>query len=84
MCGLCRRAFHRALQVPMAALDQLWHSYEQFEAAGANKQLIRRLLEEHRPRYLAAKEAFRERKRLLAAVNLTLLAFPPGRLPSRA
>jgi len=46
----CRRAFQRALVVPGPQLEALWRQYEQFEQAGSNRALARRILDEQRPR----------------------------------
>lgn len=45
-----RRAFQRALVVPGPKLEALWRQYEQFEQAGSNRALARRILDEQRPR----------------------------------
>ena len=48
-------------------------------AGGAGgRTLARRLLEEQRPRYQAAREALAERRRLLSRVDADALALPPG------
>lgn len=48
-----RRAYQRALLVPLPQAEALWRAYEGFEMGGANKQLARRLLDEWRPKYQA-------------------------------
>ena len=76
-----RRAFQRALAVPSPALEALWRAYEQFEvgaAPGPARVLGRRILDEHRPRYQAARGALRERQARLAQINPGLLPLPPG------
>ena len=48
-------------------------------AGGAGgRTLARRLLEEQRPKYQAAREALAERRRLLARIDANALALPPG------
>lgn len=48
-------------------------------AGGAGgRTLARRLLEEQRPKYQAAREALGERKWLLSRVDPDMLALPPG------
>ncbi|PSC73688.1 Suf-domain-containing [Micractinium conductrix] len=74
-----RRAYQRALVVPTPQLEGLWRGYEGFEMGGSNKQLARRLLDEWRPRYQAARTLLREREGRLAALNLKAMALPPGR-----
>jgi hypothetical protein len=76
-----RRAFQRALAVPSPALEALWRAYEQFEsgfAPGPARVLGRRLLDEARPRYQAARGALRERQARLAALAPGALPLPPG------
>ncbi|EFN59172.1 hypothetical protein CHLNCDRAFT_138056 [Chlorella variabilis] len=74
-----RRAYQRALLVPTSQLEGLWRGYEGFEVTGSNKQLARRLLDEWRPLYQAARGLLREREARLGAINLKALALPPGR-----
>ncbi|KAI3433457.1 hypothetical protein D9Q98_003270 [Chlorella vulgaris] len=74
-----RRAYQRALLVPTPQLEALWRGYEGFEMGGSNKQLARRLLDDWRPQYHAARGLLRERESRLAAINLKALALPPGR-----
>ena len=38
-CRCHRKAYQRALAVPMERLEPLWRAYEQFEMAGSNKLL---------------------------------------------
>ncbi|KAK9838494.1 hypothetical protein WJX81_002771 [Elliptochloris bilobata] len=79
---LLRRAFQRALAVPSPALEALWRAYEQFEAGGPPgpaRVLGRRILDEHRPRYQAARSALRERQARLAQINPGMLPLPPGK-----
>ncbi|CAL8466443.1 g5979 [Coccomyxa elongata] len=75
---LVRRAFQKALVVPCGSLDMLWRSYEQFEQSSSNKTLARRILDEQRPRYQAARDAYAERARLLQPIASNALAVPPG------
>jgi len=76
-----RRAYQRALAVPSPALEALWRAYEQFEsgfAPGPARVLGRRLLDEARRRYPAARGALRERQARLAALAPGALPLPPG------
>ena len=75
---MCRGAYQRALQVPCTGLDQLWRAYEVFEQQGSSRALARRVLEQQRPRYQAARTALGPRSRLQEALNPAALAFPPG------
>lgn len=75
-----RKAYQRAIVVPTAHVDALWKAYENFEKSGANRMLSRKLLEDFRPRYLAAKRVFQERSRKFEDIKLTTLSLPPGKL----
>ncbi|KAL4431075.1 hypothetical protein ABPG75_006331 [Micractinium tetrahymenae] len=74
-----RHAYQRALLVSTPQLEGLWRGYENFEMGGSNKQLARRLLDEWRPRYQAARGLLREREERLAGLNRKAMALPPGR-----
>ncbi|KAL3133211.1 hypothetical protein ABBQ38_007099 [Trebouxia sp. C0009 RCD-2024] len=73
-----RGAYQRATQVPCTGLDQLWRAYEVFEQQGSSRALARRVLEQQRPRYQAARTALGPRTRHQEALNHTALPFPPG------
>ena len=75
---VCRRAYQRAITVPTPVVDLLWRSYEAFEQGGSNRQLARRVLEEQRPRWQAARAALRTRQAMLAALRNPCLPLPPG------
>jgi len=74
-----RRAYHRALLVPNTALDSLWTGYERFENGTGNKQLAKRVLDEWRPRFLAARGLVKDRTANLEPLDLRALPLPPGR-----
>jgi len=74
-----RRAYHRALLVPNAALDPLWTGYERFENGTGNKQLAKRALDEWRPRFQAARGLVKDRSAKLEPLDLRALPLPPGR-----
>jgi hypothetical protein len=76
---LCRRAFQKVLAVPTKQLDALWQRYEAFESAGGNPQLAKRLLEQERPKYAAAKAALPQRLAHISPLLTTALALPPGK-----
>ncbi len=71
--------------MPSPALEALWRAYEQFEtgtAPGPARVLGRRILDEQRPRYQAARSALRERQACLAQIAPGTLPLPPG-MPQR-
>lgn len=78
-----RKAYHRALVVPNHLLDSLWRSYEAFENAAGNnnRALTKRVLDEWRPKYQAAREALHDRlhfRQHLEGTISTKLPVPPG------
>lgn len=69
---LCRRTYQRAIVVPTHSLELIWKNYEGFEngvatasssaggsVAAAAKQFSSRVLQEQRPRFNAARMAYR-------------------------
>lgn len=75
-----RRAYHRAIVVPMHQLDAVWRMYEAFENSTGNKQLARKMVDEQRPKYQSARLAYRERTRKLENLKPDIfLPLPPGR-----
>ncbi|KAH8174728.1 suppressor of forked protein (Suf) domain-containing protein [Sarocladium implicatum] len=51
-----RKAYHRAIVVPMSTVNMLWKEYDQFEM-GLNKATGRKLIQERSPGYMSAKSA---------------------------
>lgn len=83
-CPVClRKAYQRAIVVPGHMLEVLWKEWEAFETGGSTgkqqQQLGRKLIDEWRPRYTAARGVYRERKRRLDQLSATILPLPPGR-----
>ncbi len=68
------------MQVPCTGLDQLWRAYEVFEQQGSSRALSRRVLEQQRPQYQAARTALGPRTRLHQPLNPAALPFTPGTL----
>jgi cleavage stimulation factor subunit 3 len=64
--------------VPTHALEAIWKGYETFEATGSNRQLARKMVEDQRPRYQAARSVYRDRRRKLDGINHAALPLPPG------
>lgn len=73
-------------QVPGEHLDALWPGYEHFEtaSAGRNNLAAQRFVEEARPRYVAAGEAWVRRSALLNALDRDALPEHPGLSPHSA
>lgn len=88
----CRRTYQRAIVVPTHSLELIWKNYEAFEratataaasssgpgGASAAKQFSTRVLSEQRPRFQAARMAYRERKRKMEGIDTAALPVPPG------
>jgi len=70
-----RRAYQRAIGIPMANVSTIWRQYDQFEN-GLNKVLAKELLNKHSPRYMSARTVFAERKKYYDRVQRDLLAHP--------
>ncbi|CAG9991466.1 unnamed protein product [Clonostachys byssicola] len=51
-----RKAYHRAINVPMSTVNNLWKEYDQFEM-GLNKMTGRKFIQERSPGYMSAKSA---------------------------
>ena len=74
-----RRAYHRALLVPTAALDALWTGYERFENGTGNKTLAKRAIDDWRPRFQGARGLVKDRSLKVEVLDLRALPLPPGR-----
>lgn len=72
--------FQRAIMVPTQQIEQIWRSYESFEMANtANKTLARKILDEQKPKYQAARAVTAPRRKLLDDIDRRALAVPIGR-----
>ncbi|KAJ3179227.1 mRNA 3'-end-processing protein rna14 [Gaertneriomyces sp. JEL0708] len=63
-----RKAFHRAIWIPLANIEQLWKDYDAFEN-GLNKLTAKKLLSEKSAGYMTARTALREVKSLLEPID---------------
>ncbi|KAI5297612.1 mRNA 3'-end-processing protein rna14, partial [Ascosphaera atra] len=72
-----RKAYQRAVIVPMQALNTLWKEYDQFEM-GLNKLTGRRFLQERSPAYMTARSSYTELQNITQdLVRTTLPRLPP-------
>lgn len=72
-----RKAFHRALVVPMNNMDSIWKEYEKFERSIPNNEaLAQNFFKVFRQKFDAARAVLRDRKKLYDMVNLGVLAVP--------
>jgi len=71
-----RKLYQRAIEQPMHNLEAFWKEYDQFEN-GLNKILAKALLNEHAPKYMAARAVYRERKNYFEGISRNMLARPP-------
>jgi len=53
---IMRKAYHRAIAVPMSTVSALWKEYEQFETS-ANKLTARKYIQERSPIYITTRSA---------------------------
>ncbi|KAM0324839.1 hypothetical protein ACHAQA_007805 [Verticillium albo-atrum] len=73
-----RKAYHRAITVPMSALTELWKDYDQFEL-GLNKATGRQFIQKRSPGYMTAKSASLQLDRKIGNLNRTSLPrLPPA------
>ncbi|KAL7910920.1 hypothetical protein GGI35DRAFT_446003 [Trichoderma velutinum] len=75
-----RKAYHRAINVPMSTVNNLWKEYDQFEM-GLNKVTGRKFIQERSPGYMSAKSgniALDNITRDLKRTNLPRLPPAPG------
>ncbi|POR31506.1 mRNA 3'-end-processing protein RNA14 [Tolypocladium paradoxum] len=75
-----RKAYQRAITVPMLTINNLWKEYDQFEM-GLNKVTGRKFIQERSPGYMSAKSAniaLDNMMRTLKRTNLPRLPPAPG------
>ncbi|KAF4636155.1 hypothetical protein G7Y89_g1934 [Cudoniella acicularis] len=74
-----RKAYQRAICVPMSSVNNLWKEYDQFEM-GLNKMTGRKFLQEKSPSYMSARSANTALENLTRGlVRTTLPKLPPAR-----
>ncbi|KAI1815100.1 hypothetical protein GGS20DRAFT_360549 [Poronia punctata] len=75
---LLRKAYQRAICIPMANLNIFWKEYDQFEL-GLNKMTGRKYLQEHSPAYMTARSANTALDNLTRGLKRTTLPrLPPA------
>ncbi|KAL5334028.1 hypothetical protein BJX70DRAFT_379336 [Aspergillus crustosus] len=74
---LLRKAYQRAICVPMQVVNTLWKEYDQFEM-GLNKLTGRRFLQEQSPGYMTARSSYTELQNFTRdLVRTTFARLPP-------
>ncbi|KAJ3169317.1 mRNA 3'-end-processing protein rna14 [Geranomyces variabilis] len=76
---LLRRAYNRAIWIPLTNIEQIWKDYDAFEN-GLNKLTAKKFLSEKSAGYMTARTAIRELKTLLDPIEKaqkSWLARPP-------
>ncbi|KNC99538.1 uncharacterized protein SPPG_04928 [Spizellomyces punctatus DAOM BR117] len=63
-----RRAYHRAIWIPLTNIEQIWKDYDAFEN-GLNKLTAKKFLSEKSAGYMTARTALREVKNLLDPID---------------
>ncbi|POS84922.1 hypothetical protein EPUL_003511, partial [Erysiphe pulchra] len=71
-----RKAFQRAINVPMSTLNAIWKEYDQFEMS-LNKITGRKFLQEKSPNYMSARSANTALENLTRTLNRTTLPLLP-------
>ncbi|KAI2616818.1 hypothetical protein GGR54DRAFT_223338 [Hypoxylon sp. NC1633] len=75
---LLRKAYQRAVSIPMANLNSLWKEYDQFEM-GLNKMTGRKFLQERSPSYMTARSANTHLENITRGIERTTLPrLPPA------
>ncbi|WEW55194.1 mRNA 3'-end-processing protein rna14 [Emydomyces testavorans] len=77
---LLRKAYQRAICIPMQAVNTLWKEYDQFEM-GLNKLTGRKFLQEKSPSYMTARSSYTELQNItrdLVRTSLPRLTPLPG------
>jgi len=72
---IVRRAYQRAVKVPMSELTKLWKEYDSFEMA-VNKTQARKILHEYSPHYMTARGARNDLERLVLERGLDRRSLP--------
>ncbi|ODH46933.1 hypothetical protein GX48_06970 [Paracoccidioides brasiliensis] len=75
---LLRKAYQRAICVPMQAVNTLWKEYDQFEM-GLNKLTGRKFIQEKSPAYMTARSSYTELQNITRdLVRASLPRLPPA------
>ncbi|KAL7619907.1 mRNA 3'-end-processing protein rna14 [Parahypoxylon ruwenzoriense] len=75
---ILRKAYQRAISIPMANLNSLWKEYDQFEMA-LNKMTGRKFLQERSPSYMTARSANTHLDNITRGIRRTTLPrLPPA------
>ncbi|KAI1101619.1 hypothetical protein F4804DRAFT_315413 [Jackrogersella minutella] len=73
-----RKAYQRAISIPMASVNSLWKEYDQFEM-GLNKMTGRKFLQERSPSYMTARSANTHLENITRGLRKTTLPrLPPA------
>ncbi|KAM0134993.1 hypothetical protein ACHAO1_005426 [Botrytis cinerea] len=73
-----RKAYQRAICVPMSNVNELWKQYDQFEM-GLNKMTGRKFLQERSPNYMTARSANTALENIIRGLQRTTLPrLPPA------
>ncbi|KAI1210062.1 uncharacterized protein F4807DRAFT_423690 [Annulohypoxylon truncatum] len=73
-----RKAYQRAISIPMANVNSLWKEYDQFEM-GLNKMTGRKFLQERSPSYMTARSANTHLENITRGLKRTTLPrLPPA------
>ncbi|KAI9822453.1 MAG: Cleavage stimulation factor subunit 3 [Pycnora praestabilis] len=76
---LLRKAYQRAICVPMQAVNTLWKEYDTFEL-GLNKMTGRKFLQEKSPAYMSARSSFTQLQNITRDLHRTTLPILPPAL----
>lgn len=82
---LLRKAYHRAVQIPLENVEQLWSELEAFEI-GLNRTIAKKHMSDLMPGYMQARQVLRNLQRQTAPLNVsapTKSVIPGLYLPAR-
>ncbi|RZC51239.1 hypothetical protein C5167_019665 [Papaver somniferum] len=71
-----RKVYQKAIVTPTHQVEQIWKDYGNFENS-VSRALAKGLVSEYQPKHNSAKAVYRERKKLVDAIDWNMLAVPP-------
>ncbi|KAI3870583.1 hypothetical protein MKX03_022776 [Papaver bracteatum] len=71
-----RKVYQKAITTPTHHVEQLWKDYENF-VNSVSRALAKGQVSEYQPKYNSAKAVYRERKKLVDAIDWNMLAVSP-------
>ncbi|CAG8571332.1 3909_t:CDS:2 [Acaulospora morrowiae] len=73
---IMRKAYQKAICIPLNNVELIWKEYDQFENA-LNKVTAKKFLQDRSPSYMTARAAVKEMRRFTDKINKNLIPTPP-------